>query len=133
MKTRMLVSILILIMAVLIIAVSCATDPMKYISKDYEIYGSWVVNTGKATWNQPYKLVFYQNGTFMEYMSKDSTYHQIHDFIITDKSRAGFRRSGLKSCNQNSTTSRFNLFLNSGDFGGAISNLSLKPPKNVRP
>ena len=42
MKTRTLISVLILIMAVLVIAASCATDKMAYISKEYEIYGTWV-------------------------------------------------------------------------------------------
>ena len=42
MKIRTLISVLILIMAVLIIAGSCAEEKPNYISKEYELYGTWV-------------------------------------------------------------------------------------------
>ncbi len=59
MKTRTL-AIVFLIMVVLLIAGSCVTDKMKYISKDYEIYGTWV-NPDYKNFTQPGKLVFYPN------------------------------------------------------------------------
>ena len=43
MKTRMLVSIVILVLTVMFIAGSCATEKKAYVAtEDEEIYGTWV-------------------------------------------------------------------------------------------
>ena len=70
MKNRMFISVF-LIMAVLIIAGSCATDPMKYISKDYEIYGTWV-NTDYYDKIRSGVKVYYPNNITEAYDTLDA-------------------------------------------------------------
>ncbi len=84
MKTRTLILVA-LIMAVLIIAGSCATDPMKYISKDYEIYGTWVnPDYNNTDWHP--KVVFNPNGKLDPYRAITATKTPSQsDFVITNK------------------------------------------------
>ncbi len=62
MKDRTLILLLIFIIAVLFVAVSCATDNMIYISKEYEIYGTWVNPDNKNIGQRFGKIVFHPNG-----------------------------------------------------------------------
>jgi hypothetical protein len=68
----MFVSILILVLAVLIIAESCATDKMAYISEEYAIYGIWINPDYNSTaWAG--KIEFHPNGKFEAYCEDTST------------------------------------------------------------
>jgi len=86
MKTRTLILVF-LIMAVLIIAGSCAEEKPDYLSKEYELYGTWV-NTeysDNPSWHP--KMVFNPNGITDHYTSITATkptpsYGQ---FFITNK------------------------------------------------
>ena len=84
MKTRTYVSILILALAVLIIAGGCATDKMAYISKEYEIYGTWI-NPDHKPVLQRAKLVIYPNGDMEHYHSITGTSFGHSEFFITNK------------------------------------------------
>ena len=84
MKARTLVSILILILAVLVIAGSCATNQMKHISKDYEIYGTWVNPEYNETFAEA-KLAFSPDGKLRGYGKDISTDYEKAEFIITNK------------------------------------------------
>ena len=79
-KTLILV---VLIMAVLIIAGSCATDKMAYISKDYEIYGTWVNPDAKPTQDQ--KVVIHTNGKSVWYPVITNKSFWSAEFVITNK------------------------------------------------
>ena len=86
MKTRTYVSILILVLAVLIIAGSCATGKKAYTAKeDEELYGTWInpdYNEGKHS----AKFIFKPDGTFEGYAKTDSThYYYFGEYIIADK------------------------------------------------
>ena len=83
MKTKTLILVF-LIMAVLIITGSCATDKMAYISKDYEIYGTWTNPDAKPV-IQFGKMVFNHNGKLEVYNTATSTTFMLSDFIITKK------------------------------------------------
>ena len=82
MKTRIL--ILTLIIVVLNIAGSCATDKMSYISKDYEIYGTWVNPDAKliVQWG---KVVFHPNGKSEWYRTIAGTSFAPGEYVITNK------------------------------------------------
>ncbi len=67
MKTRMFVSILILVLAVLIVAGSCAKEKPDYISKEYEIYGTWVNPEYDNSMNHKPKVVINPNGIMDTY------------------------------------------------------------------
>ncbi len=85
MKTRTLVLILILVSAVLIIAGSCATEKMTYISKEFEIYGTWV-NPDYNNTDRWSKIVFYPDGIDHCYMEDTSTVVGLkEEFVITNK------------------------------------------------
>ncbi len=84
MKTRTLISILILVFAVLIIIGSCATDKMTYISKEYEIYGTWVNPEYEKKGLRP-KVVYNPNGKIDSYPSIDATRSLVQEFVITNR------------------------------------------------
>lgn len=85
MTTRALVSILIMIFVLLIIAGSCATEKMTYISKDFEIYGIWI-NPDYNNTDRMSKIVFHPNGKDYLYREDISTVVAIEeDFVITNK------------------------------------------------
>jgi len=86
MRTRTLVSILILVLAVLIVVGSCATGKKAYVAKeDEELYGTWV--------NPEYdggiyyaKYVIKPDGTWDEYaMSNSNSPVGVGEYTITDK------------------------------------------------
>ncbi len=85
MKTRTFVSILILILAVLIIAGSCATDKMTYVSKEYEIFGTWVnLDYNNSSWAP--KEVYYPDGRIHTYSSDTgSDVISEDEFVITSR------------------------------------------------
>ena len=86
MKTRTFISVAIIIMAVLIIAGSCAADKMAYISKEYEIYGTWVNPDNKNIGQRFGKIVFHPNGR-MEVYGADTgpAVDTKGGFVITNK------------------------------------------------
>ena len=84
MKTKTLALFSILCLAVLIILGSCATDKMAYISKDYEIYGTWVNPDAKLV-IQAGKVVIHTNGKAEWYPTITSTVFEPREFIITNK------------------------------------------------
>jgi hypothetical protein len=84
MKARILISIIILVLAVLIIAGSCATDKMTFISKEYEIYGTWV-NSDYSNTGKQIKMVFYHNGIIEYFFSDIPKSGNTGEFVITNK------------------------------------------------
>ena len=85
MKTNTLVLILILTFTVLFIAGGCATDKMAYISKDYEIYGTWINPDAKPVL-QKGKIAIYPEGKMELYNTSESkSYTQPEFFIVTNK------------------------------------------------
>ena len=84
MKTRTLVSICILILAVLIIAGSCATDKMTYVSKDFEPYGTWV-NPDYDDIIEYAKATYFPNGRAKLYGKVNATDYWESEFVITNK------------------------------------------------
>ena len=82
--TRAFVITLVFVLAVLIIAGSCATDKMAYISKDYEIYGTWV-NPDANPVLQRGKIVIHPNGKMEWYHIITSTSFTSAEFVITNK------------------------------------------------
>jgi hypothetical protein len=86
MKTRTLVSALILVLAILIVAGSCATGKKAYVAKiDEELYGIWV-NLDYDEHQYPAKFIFKSDGTYEGYAKSDSThYYYYGEYIITDK------------------------------------------------
>ena len=84
MKSRTLILVA-LIMAVLIIAGSCAKEKPDYISKEYEIYGTWV-NPEYEKQGSYQKVVFHPHGKIDFYPAIDSTKSLVHgEFVITNK------------------------------------------------
>ncbi len=84
MKTRTLVSILILILSVLIIAGSCATEK-KMVKKSEELYGTWV-NEDYADVRHYTTLVFTSDGTYEFYTDASrKTLSMRGTHSITDK------------------------------------------------
>jgi len=86
MKTRSLVSILILVLALLIIAGSCATGKKAYIAKeDEELFGTWVNPDYDASWIYA-KIVIKPDGIWEEYSLTYSD-RPIYkgEYTITDK------------------------------------------------
>ncbi len=86
MKTKTVIVVLILIMAVLIIAGSCATEKKAYVAKDNEeLYGTWVnkdynIGTYKA------KRIFNADSTHQCYAVDDSNNVIAKgDLVISDK------------------------------------------------
>jgi hypothetical protein len=85
MKSRTLLSILILILALLIVVGSCATGKKAYVVKeDEELFGTWINpdynNTGHCA-----KYVFHHNGK-VEYYSATTDRAADHgEFVITNK------------------------------------------------
>ena len=84
MKTRTFASILILVLAVLIVVGSCATKEMAYISKEYEIYGTWVNPDAKPVL-QHGKYVIHPNGKMEVYDTITSIPFFPVEFDITNK------------------------------------------------
>jgi hypothetical protein len=67
MKTRTLISILILVFATLIIMESCATSKKAYVAKEDEVlYGTWINTEYDASWIYA-KIIIKQDGTWDEY------------------------------------------------------------------
>jgi len=86
MKTRTLASIMILVLAVLIIAGSCATGKKAYVAQeDEELYGTWV-NKEYNDWHYHAKHVINADGTIFLYPTDNSPRLIEEDkYIITDK------------------------------------------------
>ena len=87
MKTRTLVSISILVLAVLIIVGSCATGKKTYVAKeDEELYGTWVNPDYNYSVTASAKFVVHPNGK-MEMYSVDtySTPKKHAEFVITNR------------------------------------------------
>jgi hypothetical protein len=85
MKTRTLCIILILVLAILIIFGSGASRKPAYISKVYEIYGTWVnpdynTNPGIAAIR-----VYHPNGEVNRYSENTATAAGSGEFVITNK------------------------------------------------
>jgi hypothetical protein len=81
-----LASILILVLAVLIIAGSCATEKMAYVSKEYEFYGTWVNPDYKFADKASPKFIIHPNGKLEWYAigtEKTTTYYG--EFVIINK------------------------------------------------
>ena len=73
MKTRMLVSILIIILAVLIIAGSCATRRKAISDEDFmEAWSGTWINTDYGEKRNPQKKVYYSDGRWEEYYLVDN-------------------------------------------------------------
>ena len=83
MKTRTLVLVF-LLTAVVFVAGSCATDKMAYISKEYEIYGTWV-NPDANPVLQRGKIVIHPNGKMEWYHIITSTSFTTVEIVITNK------------------------------------------------
>ena len=84
MKTRTLVSILILVLAVLIIAGSCTTGKKAVKAPIESIYGAWA-NPDYNTSRPPAKQIFRPDGTFIDYTHTDITiYHGPYEYTIQE-------------------------------------------------
>jgi hypothetical protein len=86
MKTRSLVSILILVLALLIVVGSCATGKKAYVAKeDEELFGTWINPDYDASWIHA-KIVVKPDGTWSEYkMSYDDKPLLKGEYTINDK------------------------------------------------
>ncbi len=86
MKSRTLLSILVLVLALLIIAGSCATGKKAYVAKNDEVlYGTWI-NPEYDEESFPAKIVIKPDGTWDEYaMSKSNRPFGVAEYTITDK------------------------------------------------
>ena len=85
MKIKNLIIYLLILLVLLFVLGSCATDKMAYISKNYEIYGTWV-NPDYEEQNTSAKIVIHPKG-IMDFYLKDTTTEPSPDgkFIITNK------------------------------------------------
>ena len=85
MKARTLILVVILITAVVFVIGSCVTDKMAYISKEYEIYGTWV----NPDYNKEIlfgKVVFHPNGKMEGYGADTGpAFSEKGEFVITNK------------------------------------------------
>ena len=85
MKTITFVVILILVLSLMIVVGSCATDKMAYISKEYEIYGTWV-NPDYNKETLLGKVVFHPNGIMEGYgAATGPAASDEAEFVITNK------------------------------------------------
>ena len=86
MKNKTFILVVILILAVLIITISCATGKKAYVaSENEELYGTWV-NKDYNNSNHPAKHILNADGTFKLYTADYSTrVYQEGKFTITDK------------------------------------------------
>jgi hypothetical protein len=87
MKTRTLVSIVILVLTVLIIIGSCATSKKAYVAKeDEELYGTWVnPEYDNTSAGEPGRMII-KNGTYEIYGLSNITRWLIQgEYTITDK------------------------------------------------
>ena len=84
MKTSALVVTFILTLTILIFVGSCSTNKMAYISKEYEIYGTWGNPDAKLV-IQFGKMVFRINGVVDSYNTITSTTPMSKKFVITNK------------------------------------------------
>ncbi len=85
MKPRTLILAVILITAVVFGIGSCISDKMAYISKEYEIYGTWV-NPDYNKENLPGKVVFHPNGKMEDYGADTGPAFSIKgEFVTTNK------------------------------------------------
>jgi hypothetical protein len=85
MKMNKLFYYLLFLLVMFLIIGSCATDKMAYISKNYEIYGTWVIPEYEK-YNTVYKAVFHPNGKADFYTTEKSTEPSLHaSFTITNK------------------------------------------------
>jgi hypothetical protein len=81
----MSVALLILVLAVMVIAGSCATNEIAYISKYYEIYGIWI-NPEYNFSHTPSKLIIHPNGRVDSYATDSTEISAAHfDIYITNK------------------------------------------------
>ena len=85
MKARTFVSILILFLVIMIVTGSCATDQMKHISKDYEIYGTWVNPDYNEIMEAAAKITFSPDGRQNRYGIDTATGYEGVEFVITNK------------------------------------------------
>ena len=86
MKGKKLLLLLFLLVSFLLVFGSCATDKMGYISKDYEIYGTWVNPDYEdaRVWNG--KMIIYPNGSLVFYkLISDTKSNKSAEFVITNK------------------------------------------------
>ena len=85
MRARTLVSILILILAALIVAGSCATGKKAYVATDdEELYGTWVNQDYEESYAA--KIVVKPDGTWDEYtLSNSNSPFAVTEYAITDK------------------------------------------------
>ena len=85
MKRRTLVSILIPILICILLIGGCATDKkMDYISKEYEIYGTWVNPDHRNVHALP-KIVIHPTGEAEFYHTVSNTNWEDVEFVITNK------------------------------------------------
>ena len=87
MKTRTLISILILVFAVLIVIGNCATGKKVYVAKeDEELYGTWAnPDYNYAAYATP-KFVYHPDGKSEGYILDTETHaHWYGEFIVTNK------------------------------------------------
>ena len=86
MKTRTFISILILVLAVLIIAGSCATGKKAYVvQEDEELFGTWI-NPDYDEKMQAAKFVYKPDGKVLHYPTRSDTKERWEaNFTITDK------------------------------------------------
>jgi len=86
MKTRTLVSILILILTVMVIAGSCATKNKAYVAKENEeLYGNWFNSEYNDSFHAA-RHIINADGTIQLYANDNtSRVAAIHLYIITDK------------------------------------------------
>ena len=87
MKTRTYVSILILVLAVLIIAGSCATGKKAYVmQEDEELFGTWINPDYDEKMVQPVKLIYEPDGVSRGFETANTTEETVTaKFTITDK------------------------------------------------
>ncbi len=84
MKRRLVILVLILFIAIVFVVVSCVTDKMAYISKEYEIYGTWVNPDAKPVLQRG-KIVIHPSGKMELYPTITSTSFGHVEFVITNK------------------------------------------------
>jgi len=86
MKTRALLSILILLLAILIISGSCATEKKAYVAKENEeLYGNWVNSEYNDSFHRA-RHIINADGTIQLYSTDISTrVAEEGEYIITEK------------------------------------------------
>ena len=85
MKARTTQAIFILVLGILICVGGCATDKMAYISKEYEIYGTWINPDIDPASRQDEKIVFHIDGRVEYYPYFNNSSFVPAKYIITNK------------------------------------------------